>query len=228
VSHFFDTEAEMAKLVLEWLSQGGWDVYPEVSDGGGTSRADLVAVRGPLLWVVECKLSLGLSVVAQADRWQGKAHFVSVATPPAKATDSRRFLETVMAERGIGWIAAYPLEGRQSIWDRWRVQHAAFNRRASTGHLRGLLSIGHKAYSAGAQRGFYTPFRATCDALIEVVSKHPDGIAVKAAIDAIDHHYASDKSARQSLIGWVKAGKLKGIKVHREGRRVMFKPERKR
>lgn len=208
----YQSEAELGTAVLGWLSQQGWDVFPEVTSGGGDVRADLVAVCGPLLWVVECKMAFGLPVLAQADRWRGRAHYVSIAVPGMPKGDAAGFGREVARERGIGVIVAHPPR-----WDgdrsEWRVQAPALNRRASVGRLRGLLHVGQKAFTAGAQSGFYTPYQGTCQALRELLDSRPEGMPVKEAIDALkgQHHYSSDSTARASLSKWVRWGHVPGV-----------------
>ena len=64
-------ELELAKSVVEWLQDQHWEVYQEVQRYSTT--ADIVAVQGPLVWVVECKTSLSIGVMLQASRWM--AHY---------------------------------------------------------------------------------------------------------------------------------------------------------
>lgn len=60
----FATEAELAKVVTTWLRTDGWSTFHEIECRGG--RADIVAVRRGLVWLVETKLRAGLEVLAQA------------------------------------------------------------------------------------------------------------------------------------------------------------------
>ena len=46
--------------------------------------------------------------------------------------------------------------------------------------------------------------------------------AVKAALDEIHHHYATDESARAGLVEHARKGIIPGIRVEREGRRLNF------
>src|ERR1700677_3488118 len=40
----FETEAQLAATVVDWLKRGGWDVYQEVQLNSGGRRADIIAV----------------------------------------------------------------------------------------------------------------------------------------------------------------------------------------
>jgi hypothetical protein len=72
-------ETELAKVVVGELRERGWTVYQEVTVGG--SVCDIVAVSGRVLWAIEAKLSLGMTVLSQAKAWNGAANLVSVAVP---------------------------------------------------------------------------------------------------------------------------------------------------
>lgn len=74
----FATEAELAKVVTTWLRTDGWSTFHEIECRGG--RADIVAVRHGLVWLVETKLRAGLEVLAQAlEKRRAGAHGVLVA-----------------------------------------------------------------------------------------------------------------------------------------------------
>ena len=90
-----------------------------------------------------------------------------------------------------------------------------------------ILDEGHKTHAkAGAPcaAGRYTPFRRTCDALSEAVIKNP-GLTMKEAIQRTQHHYSSDKCAVSSLLHWVQSGKVPGIILVQQGRRLFLYPE---
>jgi Holliday junction resolvase len=70
--------------VIDWFTERGWDVYQEVQIQSGYPVADIVAVMGLRVWVVECKTTLTLDLMAQAFHWQRYAHWVSVAVPETK------------------------------------------------------------------------------------------------------------------------------------------------
>jgi hypothetical protein len=218
----FKSEAALGQAVTGWLSQSGWDVFPEVTSGGGDERADLVAVCGPLLWVVECKMHLGLDVLAQAHRWHGRAHYVSVATPPKRSDGFARLTANAF---GIGLISATPVEYPQrESWKGWRVLAPTFNRNASTAGLRSLLHVGQKAFTAGAQSGFYTPYQGTCQALRDLLAEHPEGLPVKDAIEAIkgQHHYRSDSTARAAMMKWARFGRVSGVRLDESTKPARF------
>ncbi len=207
------TEQDLAAIVVGWLTERGWDVYQEVAIMGKV--ADIVAVRGPCIWIVECKVRLGFEVIDQAWGWQGYAHFVSVATPPRK----ERFAHVVLSRFEIGHL--------EVTGEKWGVD-GKIHRALSHMHrpdkkwlerTKASLCEEQKSHAqaGSAAGGHYTPFKGTCNALKKYVGEHP-GCTMKEAIDEIDHHYASDKSARANLADMIFKGVVKGIRLEKDGR----------
>ena len=97
----FASEAELAKVVTTWLRADGWATYHEVECWGG--RADIVAVRRGLVWLVETKLRAGLEVLTQAlDKRRAGAHGVLVAVPAGPAA---AMLAAVAGRLGVGVVS---------------------------------------------------------------------------------------------------------------------------
>ena len=203
------SETSLAAPVVAWLRDMEWDVYQEVQVGDDI--ADIVATKGPLLYVVEVKVSLSLKLLAQAARWLRLAHYVSVALPFEIGKGrylERSFAEKYMAENGIGRITV-----KDSEVDVNRID-PKFHRCVESKHIRNRLNEKQKtALSAGSKGGgYWTPFKETCQALREFVERNP-GCTMKSAIDGIKHHYSSPASARGSLAHWIRAGKVPGLSL---------------
>jgi hypothetical protein len=81
-----NNEAEIGEAVVAWLEAQHWDVYQEVKIYSGI--ADIIAVKGNLLWAIELKKSLTLKVMEQARGW--RTHFRSVAVPRPRRTNHDR------------------------------------------------------------------------------------------------------------------------------------------
>ena len=74
------SEKTIGMAVQDWLIERQWDCFPEVQIRQRGPRADLIAVKGPLMWALETKLSLNLHVIEQALRWKNLgALYTSVA-----------------------------------------------------------------------------------------------------------------------------------------------------
>jgi hypothetical protein len=221
----FKTEAELAAQVVEWLTDQGWDVYQEVQIRGDGSTADIVATQGPLTWVIECKLSMSLDLMAQAIDWKRDAQRISVATPGKKHepwTKRRAFVSKVLGSYGIGWIRVTPEPqyGPPCV----EVLQPELNRRVKE-RFREHLREEHKTFAkAGNAEGKrWTPFQSTCESLVRYVRRNP-GRTLKDIVDGVDHHYASSSSAKQSLSHWIRKGVIKGVELRREGRVLRVYP----
>ena len=211
-------ETEIAAKVVEWLQAEQWDVYQEVQPCQQGRVCDIVAVQGPLTWAIEVKASFGLAVLEQAAGWTNWANLVSVATPPSRTIQNSRFCRRGMLDLGIGGIVVDD-SGEVRQWVR-----PALRRRVVT-KLRDVLRDEHKTWAPAGTTGsrHLTAFKLTCREVYRFARSNP-GADLKKAIDSIPHHYANDKSARCNLLRWLEAGKVAGVEMRREGRRVRIYP----
>lgn len=241
-------ETELAKSVITWLEGNGWDVYQEVQPLRCDRVADIVAVSGPTLWIIECKTTLGLSVMAQALLWIGWAHYVSVAVPDARHSRGRSYAYGCL-EQDTGLIEVYkePVytpeikgpRGRQRfLREDWsgvaeRVAPKLHRKHPSAAaariaRLRAELSPQHKTYAeagnAGGRR--WTPFRQTCERMRAAVANNP-GMGTKELIANLRHHYMSAASARGTLSRLAQEGVIEGVRCVKEGSRLRFYPTTK-
>jgi hypothetical protein len=214
----FKNEAEMAEKVVAWLEADQWDVYQEVQLQTGGRVADIVATRGPLIMIVECKLSCGLDILEQLHEWEGDAHYIVGATP---STPNRMF-DLVLQRFNYGRIVVNSFSGV--------VQHRYgqfWRRPPGADRLRRSLTPDHKTFAkaGNADCSRFTPYQSTCKKLLEIVTANP-GIAIKQIMAQLKgfHHYASDSSARGSLLKWARAGSIKGVRVETIGRNIFFHP----
>ena len=212
------TEEELAAIVVENL-QEGWDVYQEVQVHGSGGVADIVAVAGPKVWIIEVKKTLSWVLLEQALRWRGWAHLVSIATPIRKRGKGSQAIQIVLRTLGIGHLEVHrsEYEWRSGVNEcvRPRWNKAVENGRA----IRDRLCEEHKSFAkAGtAGGGHFTPFKATCKELRALVKCEP-GISLREAFGRIKHHYASINSACGAMRTWILEGKVKGLRVEYRGR----------
>lgn len=218
------SEADAAALVVAYLEEMGLDVYQEVDLCGCV--ADIVAVRGKEVWIVEVKTSWSLDLLQQLDYHKGRGHAnrIFAAVPVCKGWHDRSRL---FQRLGFGTISIMvPTEYGEGTKIKGMAPRISPKRLQLCGTLK-ILDPGHKTHAkAGAPSaaGRWTPFRRTCDALVEVVKRKP-GISMKEAVDGLAHHYSSDACARASLMKWAEAGSVKGIVLARHGRKVSLYPE---
>jgi Holliday junction resolvase-like predicted endonuclease len=222
------TEEALASRLMAWLTVQGWDCYPEVQVRGVNGRVDLVATRGPILHAIEVKTSASLAVLAQAMSHRGKFHCVSVATP---WTGRLWPFQEICASYGIGCLViSTELDADRP--ERWRwhgpvrvVAAPRLDRGAhqSAKRIRARLSPEHKRFAPGnATCSYWTPFRATCDEVLRIVSS-VRAIPLRELVSTINHHYASDATARSCLRKWIEGGKVPGVEAVRDGPRVLVR-----
>lgn len=192
-------ETELAGHVVRWLERQAWDVYQEVRAGPWEGRiADIVAVRGPVLWVIECKRSLTLQALAQAHEWPALRRSVAVPAPARRRRDrGRRFAEQVCRAFQIGLIQV----GRDGMVGERQRAPLMRRYRDPSQELRMQLCVEHKelapAGSAGGAR--WSPYQQTMRAVREIVRTQP-GLTIDGIMDALDsHHYPTARTARSAI-----------------------------
>lgn len=216
-----EPEKALAGHVVAWLRDEGWDVRQEVVCDGRSP--DIVARRGPLLRVVECKMSFGLGVLAQASAWIPFAHSVLVACPKPKRKTVARYMGLQIAMgRGIGVLEVHasPKYGPPPI--KLEVVGRMLRRPPCLDLLRAAFDEhppdfdGPAAGTSGGGR--LTPYRRTCETLA-VLARHTPGITLRDAMKAMNgHHYASDATARSSMAENLRRGVVHGVEGRIEGR----------
>lgn len=219
----FATEAELAGAFMAHLEQLGWDCYPEVSVNRGGSRADIVARKGALIWVIEAKLRFGVDVCDQAKAWIGWAHYISVLVPGGRG-ERNPVLTDWLRYRGIGLIRAEKETYR-------RPASVEFNncvpgRLHRSAHKQAKYIAEHlhpdmKRFAPGTNGGYSSPWRRTMDASVSYVLQYP-GCTLKDIVANIAHHYYSDTTARSCLLKWLEHDKR--VEMRREGRSITLHP----
>lgn len=213
------SESELARAVVAELQAQGYETYEEVEAARGAARADIVGLRGPLVVIVECKVSMGLAVLEQCVNWRGSAHMVIAATGYSR---TNRAADRLMRFDGIGhWRVGSDAFVREDIAPR-------LHRKADVARLRARCLPENKTGGMFAQAGsttggHFTPFRATAMALREIVSKQP-GLSLRDALAQTKHHYSSAKSAMSSLPGLIRSGVVQGVRLEVEGRALKLYP----
>jgi hypothetical protein len=209
------SEGDYADVLMGWLKSRGWDCYPEVQLTYGGSRIDIVAVMGPVCWAIEVKTSLNLDVMCQAHE-----HFCAVARSVAVPwSKGRPNVQPILDALQIGMITIrlHPYHDKE-----WEVSEEVkppiirSNFKMQKVYLRPYLCDEHKKYKPGTQHEYYTPYRGTIDRVVDFV-KHHQGCTIKELVAEVNHHYASDTTARASLLKALQFWEWdKGIKVNTE------------
>lgn len=204
------SEVELAAHVVAWLRGRGWTVHQEVEMGRGGPRCDLVAVRGRLLWAIECKTGVGLAVLEQAHQWLPHAHRVSVATRRTR----NAFAARVLRDYGVGWLA---VGGPGRVRP---VVAPAERRRISERLSRSLAQEQMTFAPAGNARArFWSPWKATVAEIQAWSAAHPSA-AFADLVRSIRHHYRTAATARSCLRRHIEDGLVPGVRLERAGGRL--------
>lgn len=206
-------EVDVAAPVVVHYQRLGYECYQEVEDDYSERVADIVLKR-PLrgvdeITIIEVKPSLRLDLIAQAKAWRDdrEAHYVWIATAKARPSEGRRLACELAEQLGIGVMSVNLTTG--NIW-----QSIAPKLDPSPFHCIGrVLDPDHQTFCrAGSQSGHLTPYRKTLANLAKEVADNP-GLHLKQLVKMIDHHWKSDREARNRLLNLARKDKLKGIRV---------------
>lgn len=224
-------ETDIAKPVVAYLQARGWTVYQEVELLFGI--ADIVAELDGKVWVVEVKNSLSLALIAQADRWLGRTHWVSLAIPCRNGqlplTEARRFGMQLLEERGIGVFVVDFYSNNQGMVRDYLSTRPRMFRRPNLGLLQGIrdsLKPVHKTFAEAGSRGgaHWTPYKGSCLEIEQYVKYHP-GCTVRELVDELGKlHYSNASSARHSLSAMARGGHILGVEAKTvDGQLKLFK-----
>lgn len=196
------SEAVLAGAVAEWMRADGWRTYHEVELPRG-GRADIVATRRGLLWIVETKLQAGLDVLDQAlDRHRAGAHGVVVAVPGGPAALR---LASIAGRLGIGVLAVDVVndyDGRALV-QRLRPELKVwpdFARKAKPAEILRWCTPGHERQAPGVTGAMvrWTPFKVAVRSVIHALGEAPGH---RMLVDLL----ALDEAVREYKRGFVAA-----------------------
>lgn len=218
----FKSETEVAEVIIFYLKKMGWEVYQEVQIRNFGNIADIVATQGNLVWVLECKKSFGLTVIAQAHEWRGLAHYVSIVVPYSRRDNNDKLKRNILKYLGIGCYTVSKVDTFNGSGYLNNIKEFApiqLHRKVNSHYITQCLTEQHKTWAkAGNANGDrYSPFQHTKRQLIETVKKQP-GITIKDLIQSIDHHYSSESSAKGSILQWIHKGVITELELKHEGR----------
>ena len=201
------SETDIAQVVVDYLESKDWDVYQEVQFHNYGGIADIVAVKDNQLWIIETKISLTFSVLAQAEKWY--SHYRSIAVLRGIITYNKGRSLAYRVCRNFLKIGV--MEVSPNCGDIYVVVPPPLQTGVDQTVKRQLdiLSPLHKEYSkAGSSgSGHLTPFKYTLLQVKEFITENP-GCTMNEIIDHIgEGHYSSINSAknnlRQALYNWV-------------------------
>lgn len=208
------TEAEYASRFIESVSPD-WEIFQEVVTGVGIT--DIVLRSGQILWAIEVKKSMSLTLIDQAIENTRYYHYSSVVVPKPKKTDARGFLraQKILQQHGLGMftIEEYPYSTHVTISEmiRPKLYRSALAKKVT------LVDQQKTGIGAGSKGGgYWTVFANTKELFIEYVRKHP-GCSYKTAVENIQHHYSSASTARSCLGQYVRNGVISEVELTNNG-----------
>lgn len=211
-------EKDLAKPIVAWLRDDGWEVYQEVMCNG--SVADIVAERDGIIWAIETKTTLTIALIDQIIAWKPYAHYISVGIPHGKKSGrgGRRFgisILHLMDHYGFGIITAkgdHVTEVFKPTLNKNMINRLKFSLREE-----------QKDYveAGSANGGYWTPFKKTSEDVINFI-KENKGCDIKDLVSGIEHHYASNSSARASITKYLQDGVIPGVKVVNDDKKFRF------
>jgi len=221
-----ESEIELAKPVIQWLQDHKWEVYQEVQISAYGNIADIVAVQGIIVWIIECKRSLSIAAIGQAFHWKYTANYISIATP-SRYIRRATFGPEILQVFGFGLLRVH------KTWDSFDIHEVVrpqLNRKRNdkvlnSKWLRDKLVEPQKTFAeAGNPNGQrWTPFQETCHKILREVEKQP-GLTMRELLERINTHYNSISTARTAIVNWAKQGVIDGVCVRYEGRKIRLFP----
>lgn len=194
------SEEELAQMVIDHYENLGYVTYKEVtakgSKGGGTHRADIIAVKGDEYITIETKVGFGLKVIEQAFAWKSKSNKSYIAVPKTKRTNTKKFGYEICRDLGVGVI---------EIDTQKRTLFTYCESTININPDLPKLYEEQKDEIAGVSGGYITPFKITKDKILEYV-KQKEECSLSELVENIDHHYRSNNSAKQSISKLIRIG----------------------
>jgi len=187
------SETDLGELLIPWLEHKGWDVYQEVQFRYGGQRADLACLKDDELWIIELKVSLGLKVIEQAERW--KVHYRSVGVKSSRRRS--RFPQRVCKAFEVGLIEIDEVQVKEKLSP---IPQDVTDRYVTDNYISELDELHKTLVQAGSKHGGYlTRYRRSMIAIREWLKDHP-GSTLQEIYEGVGVlHYAHEKSFKQSV-----------------------------
>lgn len=210
----------MARPVVGWLRERGFEVFEEVFVPKSRGTADIVATHGPVTLVVEVKSTMSLVVLGQARNWEGRAHMIYIAVPWHKRGS---------AADGAAWICGLAGVGLLYVSKAGKVKQVVsptFVRKADCSRVRSALrpeQADGRVPAGSRNLGVWTPWRETVRNLTDFVRANP-GATLDQALSKIKYHYTSLAGARRALSAQITKGIIKEVRLEGGAKGVRLFP----
>lgn len=185
----FNSEKDLAKVVVSWLQEQHWDVWQEVQFHAYGPTNDIYAMNGKISWAIECKLTLNLKVIEQA--FNSRAIIKSIAIP---YRNYNSFGEKVCKDYGIGVISVSNSGNINYFPGKLNREFYKFSEKT----IEFLNKVPKEFCEAGSKSGHWTPYKATIEQCKLFIKKNP-GCSISDIMKDIKHHYRSDSTAKACI-----------------------------
>lgn len=237
MSKIFNTEAELATHVIEWLGKQGWTVHQEVMITGSGRTADIVAEKDNKIWIVECKNSFTESVLEQCYMHGRYCHYVSAAVPGSKKRNyysssikmsivKKHFIKS----HGIGLIVVdkgYKNEGivRESIKPKYQRMFNNYPTRKqfinNIKNVKNKFHLLHQNATAGGAGAQVTDYNITMYKVREYISKNGPTDPLTIAKN-IKHHYSNNSGCKQGIMRGIDNNWIPGLEKKIESKNAVI------
>jgi hypothetical protein len=208
------SEKDLAKIIVDYFENQGYETYKEVTERGGKPRADIIAVKDNQYVVIECKTTLNLKLLEQSYYWKPRSHKTFISIPTSRGTRSKSFGYTMCRDYGIG-ILEVNMKSKEVI-------ERSPSSITTEPDLPRLYEE-QKDSIAGVSSGDYiTPFKLTCRRLVNYIKENKESPLNK-ALESIEHHYSNNGSAKNAIHKMINIGAIPELEVFRSNKKVFIR-----
>lgn len=211
------TEADIACAAIKWLTRQGFDCYSEVPCWGG--RADIVAVRQSVIWIVETKIALTAELCIQCrDRLREPCNGVLAVASGKSNRDGHPLIEW-LSGHGIGFARVHP---HSTGFDLHQLPSL---RRVNNEKLRARLHEQQKKNVAGTSGNYWTPFK---DLVSGLQAGLREGLLSEIELPRCfdDYRQRSVAANRRALTDYLERKLIPGWAIARRGNRLWVVEEK--
>lgn len=206
----WSSEKELAQVVVNYLKQEKWTVYPELCN------IDIVAtffddnsINKTKIIGIECKKNFNLKVLSQAYDRRNLVDEMYIAVP--EKYDMEHFFGTKVAEKfNIGVFSV----SKNHYSSNARLMFKPISNDRKVQNIDKLLDPKAETYAEAGSAGGrqWTGFRKTVGIITDYVKEHP-GISLKEILKNIKHHYKTNNSAYCNLKKLIDDNVIKELKI---------------
>jgi len=212
----FNSEKDIAKILINWLKDLKWDVYQEVEIKPFNSIADIVATQNNVSWTIEVKQNMSLVLLSQAYNYIWQSNYVSIAIPASNHKTKYNVANIFCKDYGIGILRITNNDVYIELNPKFHKIHKKLN-------INQKLNENQKNWAEAGNnlKQRWSPFQQTCKNIKEYI-KENQGSCLKDVINNVNHHYSTPSTAKSCISKWIKEGIIDGIKIKKDGKKIIL------